>query len=122
MEKATGIKRIVNAYGYSVKGIVATVREEAAFRQELILAAVLIPVACLLDVSRIDRVLMIASLLLVLVVELVNSAIESTINRIGTDHHELSGRAKDQGSAAVLIALLIAGVIWISALWSLILG
>lgn len=122
MEKATGIKRIVNAYGYSVKGIVATVREEAAFRQELILAAVLIPVACLLDVSRIDRVLMIASLLLVLVVELVNSAIESAINRIGTDHHELSGRAKDQGSAAVLIALLIAGVIWISALWSLIFG
>ncbi len=122
MEKASGIRRIVNAFGYSMKGISASFREEAAFRQELVLAAVLIPVACLIDVTRVDRVLMIASVLLVLVVELVNSAIESAINRIGTEHHELSGRAKDQGSAAVLITLVIAGVVWIGALWPLVFG
>jgi len=119
MEKATGLKRVINAFGYSVKGLTATVRGEAAFRQELVLVAVLVPVALLLDVTRIDRVLMIASLLLVLIVELVNSAIESAINRIGTDHHELSGRAKDQGSAAVLIALILAAIVWISAIYSL---
>jgi len=120
MQKATGLTRIVNAFGYSIKGLKATFREEAAFRQELVLTLVLVPVALLLDVSRIDRVLMIASLLLVLIVELMNSAIESAINRIGTEHHVLSGRAKDQGSAAVLIALALSALVWISAIYSLV--
>jgi diacylglycerol kinase (ATP) len=113
----TGLKRIVLAAGYSAKGLRATFIHEAAFRQEVLLAAVLIPLACWLDVAMVERVLMIAAVFLVLIVELLNSAIEAVVDRIGPEQHELSGRAKDIGSAAVLLALLLTIYIWGEVLW-----
>lgn len=117
MKGNTGIKRIILAAGYSAKGLRAAFVHEAAFRQELLLCAVLIPLACWLDVNAIERMLLISSLLLVLIVELLNSAIEAVVDRIGPEQHQLSGRAKDLGSAAVLIALLLTLYLWSSALW-----
>jgi len=114
------VKRLVLAFGYSCKGLLATFRHEAAFRLELVLLIVLLPVAILLDVTRLDRVLMIASLLLVLVVELLNSALESVVDRVGREPHELSGRAKDQGSAAVLVSIVLAIWVWCAAILPLV--
>ncbi len=119
MKKNTGLKRIFLAGGYSLAGLSAAYRQEAAFRQELLLAVVLIPLACWLRVAPLERMLMIATLLLVLVVELLNSAIEAVVDRIGSEHHELSGRAKDMGSAAVLISLLLTAYVWGTATWPL---
>ncbi|PKN13038.1 MAG: diacylglycerol kinase [Deltaproteobacteria bacterium HGW-Deltaproteobacteria-4] len=119
MKKNTGLKRIFLAGGYSLAGLSAAYRQEAAFRQELLLAVVLIPLACWLRVAPLERMLMIATLLLVLVVELLNSAIEAVVDRIGSEHHELSGRAKDMGSAAVLISLLLTVYVWGTATWPL---
>jgi len=113
----TGLKRIILAAGYSAKGLRAAFIHEAAFRQELLLALILIPLACWLDVDATQRLLLIASLVLVLIVELLNSAIEAVVDRIGPEHHELSGRAKDIGSAAVLLTLLLGAWIWGSILW-----
>lgn len=93
-------------------GLKAAFRHEAAFRQELLLAALLLPLACWLNVDSVQRMLMIAVLFLVLIVELLNSAIEAVVDRVGTEHHELSGRAKDLGSAAVLVSLLLTLYIW----------
>ncbi len=115
----TGLKRIVSAAGYSVKGLRAAFRYEAAFRQEVLPALVLIPLACLLDVQVAERLLLIASIVLVLIVELLNSAVEAVVDRIGAERHELSGRAKDIGSAAVLLALTLTVCIWGTILWSL---
>jgi len=115
----SGIKRIILAAGYSAKGLRAAFVHEAAFRQELLLALILIPVAYLLDVEAIARLLMVASIILVLIVELLNSAIEAIVDRFGGEHHELSGRAKDIGSAAVLISLLLVLFVWGSSLWPL---
>jgi diacylglycerol kinase (ATP) len=112
----TGLRRIWNACGYSLSGLSAAYRNEDAFRQESLLAAAMIPVALLLPVPGIDKALMIASVLFVLVVELLNSAIEAAIDRISLDNHRLSKRAKDIGSAAVLIALIN-----VLATWSLVL-
>ena len=112
----TGLRRIWNALGYSLSGLRAAYRNEDAFRQESLLAAVMIPVALSLPVPGIDRALMIASVLMVLVVELLNSAVEAAIDRISLDDHRLSKRAKDIGSAAVLIALIN-----VLATWSLVL-
>ena len=112
----TGLRRIWNALGYSLSGLRAAYRNEDAFRQESLLAAVMIPVALSLPVPGIDRALMIASVLMVLVVELLNSAVEAAIDRISLDRHRLSKRAKDIGSAAVLIALIN-----VLATWSLVL-
>jgi diacylglycerol kinase (ATP) len=109
---ATGFARIRNAWFHSIEGLRAALRHESAFRQEMCLGAVLALVACLLDVPAVARALMIASLLLVLIVELLNSAIEATIDRISLDRHELAKRAKDIGSAAVLLSLVNAGVVW----------
>lgn len=117
MKGNTGLKRIVLAAGYSAKGLRATFIHEAAFRQEVVLAAVLIPLACWLDVATVEQVLMIAAVILVLIVELLNSAIEAVVDRIGPEKHELSGRAKDIGSAAVLLALLLTIYIWGEVLW-----
>jgi diacylglycerol kinase (ATP) len=117
MKGNTGIKRIVLAAGYSAKGLRATYIHEAAFRQEVLLAAILIPLACWLEVAAIERVLMIAAVVLVLIVELLNSAIEAVVDRIGPEQHELSGRAKDIGSAAVLVSLLLTVYIWAAVLW-----
>ena len=113
---ATGIKRIINAAGYSYAGFIAAFKNEAAFRQELLLVAILVPVAFWFGEGNIEKVLLVSSLLLVLIVELINSAIESAIDRIGSEQHELSGRAKDIGSAAVSLALINALLIWVSLL------
>ena len=102
----TGLRRIWNAFSYSLAGLRAAYRNEDAFRQESLLAAVLIPVALVLPLPGTARALMIGSVLLVLIVELLNSAIEAAIDRISLDRHRLSKRAKDIGSAAVLIALI----------------
>lgn len=108
----TGLKRILNAFHYSMDGLKAAYQHEHAFRQELFLAVILIPLALYLESSMIGRVLMIASVLLVLVVELLNSAIEAAVDRISLENHELIKRAKDMGSAAVFIALLNVVVTW----------
>ena len=112
----TGLRRILNALGYSLAGLRAAYRHEDAFRQEIHLALVLIPLAFFLPASPFGRALMIASVLLVLVVELLNSAIEATVDRISLDHHRLAKRAKDIGSAAVLIALINVAAVWLLVL------
>ena len=104
--------RIVRATRHSFAGLCSAIRGEAAFRQELILALVLIPVAVWLGDNGVERALMIGSLLVVLIVELINSAIETVVDRIGTEFHDLSGRAKDLGSAAVFISLIAVPVVW----------
>ncbi len=108
----TGFKRACNAFFHSLEGFQAAWKHEDAFRQEVLLACALIPSAFFLSDAAIGRALMIASVLLVLVVELVNSAIEAAVDRISLENHPLAKRAKDIGSAAVLIALLNVLVVW----------
>lgn len=108
----TGLIRIRNALCYSLDGLKAAYACEDAFRQEVWLAAILIPAALVLPVGGVGRALMIGSILLVLIVELLNSAIEAAVDRIGLESHRLSKRAKDIGSAAVLIALINVAVVW----------
>src|SRR5579875_1013116 len=103
--KRSGLLRGFFALRHSWKGLAATWREESAFRQEVCVAVVLLPVAFIVPVSSAERVLLAASVLLVLLVELINSSIEAAIDRISLERHELSGRAKDCGSAAVTVAL-----------------
>jgi diacylglycerol kinase (ATP) len=107
-----GLRRLVNALFYSLSGLRLAFLHESAFRQEVALAAVLVPIACVIDVSAVERVLLIASVLLLFVVELLNSSVEAAIDRIGLDIHSLSKRAKDLGSAAVLIALVMLAITW----------
>jgi len=107
-----GLTRIYRAFGWSMSGLQATFRHEAAFRQELLLCVILAPFAFYFGKTGGEKALLLGSLLLVLIVELLNSAVESAIDRIGRDEHELAGRAKDMGSAAVFLALLNVGVIW----------
>ena len=109
---ATGLTRIINAYGYSIKGLKAAFINEAAFRQELLLFIILAPLALWLGQSGVEQALLIGSLFLVLIVELINSAIEAVVDHFGKELHELSGRAKDIGSSAVLVSLLNVFVIW----------
>ena len=108
----TGLTRVWNAFFYSLDGFKAAWKHEDAFRQEAILALILIPLALLLTDAALERALMIASVLLVLIVELVNSAIEATVDRISLESHQLAKRAKDIGSAAVLIALVNVVAVW----------
>ena len=108
----SGLTRILNATGYSLAGLRAAYRGEAAFRQLVWLNLVLLPLACLLDVSRVERVLLMLTPLLALVVELLNSAIEAVVDRISLNLHPLSKQAKDMGSAAQLLALLIIALTW----------
>ncbi|MBW7860534.1 MAG: diacylglycerol kinase [Rhodocyclaceae bacterium] len=108
----TGLRRIWNALHYSIAGLQAAFRHEDAFRQELLLALMLVPVALLSDASGLGKALMIASLFGVLIVELLNSAIEAVVDRVSLEHHLLAKRAKDIGSAAVLLSLVNAGVVW----------
>ena len=108
----TGVRRVTNAFHYSMAGLRAAFSYEDAFRQEALLAALLIPVTFFLPVSGIGQALMIASVLLVLIVELINSAIEATVDRVSLDRHHLSKRAKDIGSAAVFVALVNAAAVW----------
>ncbi|EOV0105003.1 TPA: diacylglycerol kinase [Vibrio vulnificus] len=112
----TGIRRIVDATGYSMKGLKAAWINEAAFRQEILLTAALTITTFFLPVTTIERILMVSSLLLVVIVELINSAVEAVVDRISDDWHELSGRAKDIGSAAVFVALALALFVWASVL------
>ena len=109
----TGLRRIINAARYSWAGLTAAFRHEDAFRQESILLLLGIPLALYLEPGALARVLMIGSLFLVLVVELLNSAIEAVVDRVSLENHPLAGRAKDIGSAAVLLALINAGVTWL---------
>ena len=108
----TGLGRVLNAAGYSWAGLTAAFRHENAFRQELFLALLLIPLAIYLGETGIERALMIAAVLGVLIVELLNSAIEAAVDRISLDHHLLIKRAKDMGSAAVMLALINVIVTW----------
>ncbi|PMS55467.1 diacylglycerol kinase [Vibrio parahaemolyticus] len=112
----TGIRRVMDATGYSIKGLKAAWTHEAAFSQELVLTLVLSISAFFLPVTTLERVLMISSLLLILIVELINSAVEAVVDRVSDDWHELSGRAKDIGSAAVFVALFLALFVWASFL------
>ena len=108
----TGITRVIHARGYTWAGLKAAFKYEAAFRQELFLCIALAPVALWVAHTGIERALLIGSLLLVLMVELLNSAVEAVVDRISDEHHELAGRAKDMGSAAVFVSLVNVVVIW----------
>jgi diacylglycerol kinase (ATP) len=108
----TGIKRVLNAAGYSWAGLSAAFKHEDAFRQELFLALVLVPLALFLGHTGIERALMVGAVLGVLIVELLNSAVEAAVDRISLEHHQLIKRAKDMGSAAVMIALINVVVVW----------
>ena len=108
----SGLKRVFYAAGYSWKGFKSTWKHEAAFKQEVILFALMTPLAFWIGDTASETVILIAVLLIVLVVELLNSAVESVVDRIGEDYHKLSGRAKDQGSAAVFLSFFIAILVW----------
>ena len=108
----TGVARVIAAFGFSVKGLKTTYHNEAAFRQEVWLALILVPAAFFVGNTALERALLIASVLLVLIVELLKTAIENVVDRFGAEYHELSGAAKDTGSASVLVALLLVVVVW----------
>ncbi|MBF0189695.1 MAG: diacylglycerol kinase [Magnetococcales bacterium] len=114
---ATGLTRVINAAGYSMLGLRAAWHNEAAFRQELGLLVIGLPLGLWLGNTGVERALLTGSLLVVLIVELINSAVEAVVDRIGAELHPLSGRAKDIGSAAVLLALLLVGLVWGCILW-----
>lgn len=107
-----GLKHIIQAGGYSMSGLKAAITHEEAFRLELIAMVVMLPLAIWLGESGVEYALLVGSLLLVLLVELINSALEAVVDRVSVEHHELSGRAKDIGSAAVFIALMNVVAIW----------
>jgi diacylglycerol kinase (ATP) len=111
--EATGLKRIFTAYEFSMKGLKACYQSEAAFRQEVWLALILIPLALVLGGSAIEKFALIAVVFLVLIVEVLNSAIESVVDRIGDEYHVLSGAAKDMGSAAVWLSLMLLIITWL---------
>ena len=115
--KPTGLTRLFRAFGASTKGFIGAYREEAAFRQELALAVVVIPLGLWLGRNGMERVMLVAPMFIVLIVELINSAIEATVDRIGLERHKLSGLAKDIGSAAVFTSLTLLAVVWVLVLW-----
>ena len=110
---ATGLRRILNATRYSLEGLAAAARHEDAFRQELILAAILVPLGLWLGANGVERALLAGSALLVLAVELLNSAVEAVVDRVSLEDHDLAKRAKDYGSAAVMVALASTALVWI---------
>jgi diacylglycerol kinase (ATP) len=118
----TGWRHLIDSTGYSLKGLRFAFRHETAFRQELALCVLLLPLAWWIGSGPVEWILLLGSCLLVLTVELINSAIESVVDRIGTEHHELSGRAKDIGSAAVMLSLLTAGLTWGLLAWQKFIG
>lgn len=111
--RTLGLARLAPAWRHSIAGFRHATRSEAAFRQELLGAVVLVPVALLLPIARTERLVLVLSVLFVLVVELLNSAIEATVDRISVEHHPLAGQAKDMGSAAVFVALAMAALAWV---------
>ena len=112
MEKATGLKRLINAARYSAQGIGACFRSEEAFRQEVIIAALLIPLGLWLGDGPVEKALLAGSQIFILIVEILNTAIERVVDRISFERHELSKEAKDMGSAAVIMAISLAVMIW----------
>jgi diacylglycerol kinase (ATP) len=114
-----GLTRAIHAAKNSWNGLIFAYQEESAFRQELVLLVLLTPVALLLPVSVLEKALMISALMMVLAIELLNSSVEAAIDRISFEHHDLSKRAKDFGSAAVMLALLIAFIIWAAVMFQL---
>jgi diacylglycerol kinase (ATP) len=113
----TGIMRLIRATRFSAQGFAHAWRHEAAFRQELTGGLVMAPIGLWLGTTVYERLLLIGCLLLVLIAELLNSAVEATIDRFGEEHHELSGRAKDLGSAAVFVALFLVVLVWSTVAW-----
>jgi diacylglycerol kinase (ATP) len=116
-EGKRGLRRIIDAAGYSAAGLATAWRGEEAFRQEVALAVVLVPLALWLGQSNLERLLLVASWLLVMIVEILNSAVEAIVDRISDERHPLSGQAKDLGSAAVFLSLLLAALVWGTVAW-----
>lgn len=112
-----GFKRLINAFGFSVQGFKAAYKHEEAFRQEVFVLALAIPLGLWLGENAIEIILLIGSVLLLLAVELLNSAVEATVDRFGGEHHELSGRAKDMASAAVFVMMITAAMTWLLILF-----
>lgn len=112
----TGVQRVINATRYSLEGLAAAARHEDAFRQELLLAAILVPLGLWLGNNGVERALLAGSVLMVLVVELLNSAVEATVDRVSLEDHRLAKRAKDLGSAAVMMSLVTVGAVWLLVL------
>ena len=117
VENNVGLRRLINAMRWSMKGFRSTYKNEEAFRQEVLLLIILAPLGLWLGDNGVERALLVGPLLIVLIVELLNSAIESVVDRISTENHKLSGRAKDQGSAAVLVSLMLVVLCWIMVLF-----
>jgi diacylglycerol kinase (ATP) len=113
----TGIKRIVHATRFSLQGLAASWRHESAFRQESVLTAILVPLGIWLGATGVERALLVASVLLIPIVELLNTGVETVVDRLGAGEHPLSGRAKDVGSAAVMLSLVLAAAVWGLVLW-----
>ncbi|WP_299789213.1 diacylglycerol kinase [uncultured Shewanella sp.] len=111
-ENNHGLKRIFRATGFSMQGLRLAWSHEAAFRQELMLAAIMLPIALVVDISTVERLFLILTLFIVLITELLNSAIEAVVDRIGDEIHPLSGQAKDVASAAVFMSLALCGITW----------
>jgi diacylglycerol kinase (ATP) len=112
-KSGTGIDRLFRALGWSMSGLKAAFKEEAAFRQELLVCVILTPLALYLGETGLEKALLMGSLILVLIVELLNSAVEAVVDRIGKEQHELAGQAKDMGSAAVFLSLLNVVIVWV---------
>jgi len=115
-EKLQGVGRFLRAFGSSAKGFSGAFREEAAFRQELLFACLALPLALKVGHNGIERAVLCGPVVLILIVELLNSAIEATVDRIGLERHELAGLAKDIGSAAVMLSFILLGIVWLLVL------
>lgn len=117
IKKNKGFTRVYMAAYYSYRGLLQAIKHEAAFQQEVLLALILVPVAFMVDVSKVERILLVAAIVFVMVVELLNTAVEAVVDRIGYEHHVLAGQAKDLGSAAVFVSIFLAIFIWVSILF-----
>jgi len=115
-DKPIGITRVMRAFGYSFQGFRHAWREEAAFRQEVCLSLAVIPLGLHLGRSGVERALLVCPMLLILVVEILNSAVEAVVDRSGTERHPLAGMAKDMGSAAVMLSFVLLGTVWLLVL------
>ena len=115
-QKPTGITRLLRAFGYSFQGFRYAWREEAAFRQEVSLAVLVVPAGLYFGHSGVERALLVSPMLLILVVEILNSAVEAVVDRSGTERHPLAGMAKDMGSAAVMMSFVLLGTVWLLVL------
>ncbi|MDP8033371.1 diacylglycerol kinase [Pasteurella atlantica] len=117
MQKYTGLTHFFKAAGYSIQGLKAAFKYEAGFRHEIGAALIMLPLAFILGNTNIEIALLVASVLMVFVIELLNSGLEAIVDRVGKEYHELSGRAKDMGSAAVFMAMVTCGIVWVIILF-----